>query len=194
MTDDEILREFRAADALLEGHFILSSGLRSPKYLQCARVLMDPARAARLAEALAQKIPPDLRSQIEAVVSPAMGGVIIGHEMGRALGRPAMFVERPQGTFELRRGFNLEPGTKVLMVEDVVTTGLSSREAIEAVRKTGADVIAEAALVDRSSGKVDLGIAFFPLIRIDVPTFGADALPPELAAIPPIKPGSRISA
>ena len=194
MTDDQILREFRAADALLEGHFILSSGLRSPKYLQCARVLMDPARAERLARATAEKIPAGLRSQIEAVVSPAMGGVIIGHEMGRALGKPAMFVERPQGTFELRRGFHLEPGTKVLMVEDVVTTGLSSREAIEAVRKAGGDVIAEAALVDRSSGKADLGIPFFPLIRIDVPTYEADALPPELESIPAMKPGSRAAA
>src|ERR1041384_3405843 len=108
MTEDEILAEFRAAEALLEGHFILSSGLRSPKYLQCARVLMDGARAERLARALAEKIPAELREQIEAVVSPAMCGVIIGHEMGRALGRPAMFVERPRGTFELRRGFHLD--------------------------------------------------------------------------------------
>jgi len=194
MTNDEILAEFRAADALLEGHFILSSGLRSPRYLQCARVLMDPARAERLATALAAKIPAELRERIEAVVSPAMGGVIIGHEMGRALGKPAMFVERPQGVFELRRGFHLDPGTKVLMVEDVVTTGLSSREAIEAVRKAGGDVIAEAALVDRSLGKADLGVPFVPLIRIDVPTYEADAVPPELAAIPAIKPGSRAAA
>ena len=194
MTDDEILSEFRAADALLEGHFILSSGLRSPRYLQCARVLMDGARAERLAQALAAKLPAELREQIEAVVSPAMGGVIIGHEMGRALGRPAMFVERPQGTFELRRGFRLDPGTRVLMVEDVVTTGLSSREAIDAVRAAGGDVVAEAALVDRSAGKADLGIPFFPLIRIDVPTYAADAVPPELAAIPAVKPGSRAAA
>jgi orotate phosphoribosyltransferase len=194
MTDEEILGEFRTAGALLEGHFILSSGLRSPKYLQCARVLMDPARAERLARALAAKIPTELRERIEAVVSPAMGGVIIGHEMGRALGRPAIFVERPQGTFELRRGFRLEPGTKVLMVEDVVTTGLSSREAIDAVRAAGGDVIAEAALVDRSSGKADLGIPFYPLIRIDVPTYEADAVPEDLAAIPAVKPGSRAAA
>ena len=194
MTDDEILAEFRAADALLEGHFILSSGLRSPRYLQCARVLMDPARAERLARALAAKLPPDVRAAIEVVVSPAMGGVIIGHEMGRALGRPAMFLERPQGVFELRRGFRLDPGTKVLMVEDVVTTGLSSREAIEAVREAGGEVVAEAALVDRSSGKADLGVPFYPLIRIDVPTYEADSLPPDLAAIPPIKPGSRAAA
>ena len=194
MSDEEILGEFRDADALLEGHFILSSGLRSAKYLQCARVLMDPARAERLAQALAAKIPADIRAQIDAVVSPAMGGVIIGHEMGRALGKPAMFLERPQGTFELRRGFHLDAGTKVLMVEDVVTTGLSSREAIEAVRRAGGDVLAEAALVDRSSGKADLGVPFVPLIRIDVPTYEADAVPPELAAIPAIKPGSRAAA
>lgn len=194
MTDDEILAEFRAADALLEGHFILSSGLRSPRYLQCARVLMNPARAERLARELAARLPAEVRDEIEAVVSPAMGGVIIGHEMGRALGKPAMFLERPQGVFELRRGFRLDPGTKVLMVEDVVTTGLSSREAIDAVRAAGGEVVAEAALVDRSSGKADLGVPFHPLVRIDVPTYEADAVPPELAAIPATKPGSRAAA
>ena len=194
MTDEEILAEFRAADALLDGHFILSSGLRSPRYLQCARVLMDAGRAERLARALAEKIPLEVRGQVEAVVSPAMGGVIIGHEMGRALGKPAMFVERPDGEFHLRRGFSLETGTKVLMVEDVVTTGLSSREAIAAVRDAGGDVIAEAALVDRSASQADLGVPFYALIRIDVPTYSAEDLPPELAAIPPTKPGSRAEA
>lgn len=194
MTDDEILQEFRDADALLEGHFILSSGLRSPRYLQCARLLMDPARAERMARALAAKLPAEIRERIEMVVSPAMGGIIIGHEMGRALGRPAMFLERPEGVFEFRRGFGLDPGTKVLMVEDVVTTGLSSREAIEAVRRAGGEVIAEAALVDRSSGKADLGVPFHPLIRIDVPAYRPDAVPPELAAIPAVKPGSRAAA
>jgi len=194
MTDDQILAEFRAADALLEGHFILSSGLRSPRYLQCARVLMEPARAARLATALAEKIPAEIRERIDVVVSPAMGGVIIGHEMGRALGKPAMFLERPQGTFELRRGFAIAPGARALMVEDVVTTGLSSREAIDAVRRAGGEVIAEAALVDRSSGNADLGVPFVPLIRIDVPTYEPDAVPDDLAAIPAIKPGSRAAA
>lgn len=191
MTEQEILAEFRAAEALLEGHFILSSGLRSSRYLQCARVLMEPARSERLARALAERIDPALRAQLQAVVSPAMGGVIIGHEMGRALGLPAMFVERPTGTFELRRGFRLDPGTRVLMVEDVVTTGLSSREAIRAITEAGGEVIAAAALVDRSNGSADLGVPFTPLIRLDVPTYEADALPPELAAIPAIKPGSR---
>lgn len=191
MTDEEVLAEFRAAGALLEGHFILSSGLRSPRYLQCARVLMSPARGARLAEALAEKLPEGVRGQIDAVVSPAMGGVIAGQEVARALDVDAMFLERPTGTFELRRGFRLAPGQKVLMMEDVVTTGLSSREAIAAIRAAGGEVVAAAALVDRSNGTADLGVPFYPLIRIDVPSYEADKLPPDLAAIPAIKPGSR---
>jgi orotate phosphoribosyltransferase len=194
MTDEEVLAEFRAADALLEGHFILSSGLRSPRYLQCARVLMNPHRAARLAEALAATIPGEIRDRLDAVVSPAMGGVIIGQEMGRALGIDAMFVERPGGTFELRRGFSLAPGARVLMVEDVVTTGLSSREAIKAIVAAGGEVIAAASLVDRSNGTVDLAVPFFPLIRLEVPTYDPDALPPELEAVPAVKPGSRAAA
>ncbi len=191
MTDDDVLAEFRSAEALLEGHFILSSGLRSSRYLQCARVLMDPARGARLAEALVARLPDDVRESIAVVVSPAMGGVIAGHEMARALGVSAMFLERPDGVFELRRGFRLEPGTKVLMMEDVVTTGLSSKEAIAAIARAGGETVAAAALVDRSNGSADLGVPFYPLIRLDVPTYAADALPPELASIPAIKPGSR---
>lgn len=194
MTEAEVLAEFRAAGALLEGHFILSSGLHSPRYLQCARVLMDPARAARLAEALAASLREDLRARIEIVVSPAMGGVIIGHEMGRALGVEALFVERPAGGFELRRGFRLAPGQRVLLVEDVVTTGLSSREAMKAIAEAGGEVIAAAALVDRSHGSADLGVPFFPLLRLDVPSYAADALPAELAALPAEKPGSRKAA
>lgn len=191
MTEDEVLAEFRTADALLEGHFILSSGLRSPRYLQCARVLMNPARAARLAEALAAKLPAAIRESIDIVLSPAMGGIIIGHEMGRALNRDAMFLERPDGVFGLRRGFAIPAGARALMVEDVVTTGLSSREAIAAAEAAGAAVIAEVALVDRSGGSVDLGVPFVSLVRIDVPTYDADALPSELASIPAVKPGSR---
>ena len=194
MTEDDVLAEFRAAEALLEGHFILSSGLRSSRYLQCARVLMDPARGARLSEALVASIPEELRAQIDIVVSPAMGGVIAGHEMGRALGVEAVFLERPDGVFELRRGFRLAPGQRVLMMEDVVTTGLSSREAIAAIGRAGGETIAAASLVDRSGGTADLGVPFFPLIRLDVPTYAADSLPPELAALPAIKPGSRAAA
>jgi orotate phosphoribosyltransferase len=191
MDASKVLDEFRDAGALLEGHFILSSGLRSPSYLQCARVLMDPDRAERLARALAAKLPPNVREAVDVVVSPAMGGVIIGHEMGRALGKRAMFVERPEGRFGLRRGFALEPGERVLLIEDVVTTGLSSREAIAAIEEAGGRVIGAASLVDRSGGTADLGVPYTSLIRLDVPTYDADALPPELAAIPAVKPGSR---
>ncbi|HZU65042.1 MAG TPA: orotate phosphoribosyltransferase [Novosphingobium sp.] len=191
MTEDEVLAEFRASQALLEGHFLLSSGRHSAHYLQCARVLMDPMRASRLAAAIAAKIPRELRKEITRVVSPAMGGIIIGHEMGRALGLEAMFVERPTGTFELRRGFALTPGDKVLMVEDVVTTGLSSREAIKAVEEAGGKVIAAASLVDRSGGTADLGVPFFPLIQLSFPTYAPDEVPESLAATPAIKPGSR---
>lgn len=191
MTDDDVLAEFRAAEALLEGHFILSSGLRSPRYLQCARVLMDPARAERLAQALAAKLPDTVKAEVTAVIAPAMGGLICGHELARALGVASMFVERPTGSFELRRGFRLEPEQKVLLMEDVVTTGLSSREAIAAVNAAGGQVVHAAALVDRSNGAADLGVPFTPLIRLAVPSYPADALPPELAAIPAVKPGSR---
>ena len=190
MTDADILAEFRAAEALLDGHFILSSGLRSARYLQCARVLMDPARAARLVAALVAKLPPAARA-VDAVVAPAMGGVIVGYEVARQLGVALMFVERPTGTFELRRGFALAPGATVLMVEDVVTTGLSSREAIAAIHAAGGTVVAAAGLVDRSDGSADVGVPLTSLLRLAVPSYAPDALPPELAALPAIKPGSR---
>jgi orotate phosphoribosyltransferase len=191
MTEDDILAEFRAANALLEGHFLLSSGRHSAYYLQCARVLMNAERAGRIAMAIAQKIPRELKTQIGAVVSPAMGGLIIGHEMGRALGVDAMFVERPEGIFGLRRGFEIEPGTKILLVEDVVTTGLSSREAIKAIEAEGGEVIAAASVVDRSAGSADLGVPFFPLLELNFPTYAPDEVPEELAATPAVKPGSR---
>jgi orotate phosphoribosyltransferase len=191
MTDDEVLAEFRASHALLEGHFRLSSGRHSAWYLQCARVLMNADRAGRLARAVVQKLPRELRARIDLVVSPAMGGLIIGHEVGRTLERDAIFLERPEGTFELRRGFAIEPGARVLMVEDVVTTGLSSREAMKAVAAAGGEVLAEVALVDRSGGTVDLGVPFYPLVEINFPTYAPDELPAELAARPVTKPGSR---
>ncbi len=190
MTDADILAEFRAADALLDGHFILSSGLRSARYLQCARVLMDPARAARLVGALVAKLPAAARA-VDAVIAPAMGGIVVGYEVARQLGVASMFVERPTGTFELRRGFALAPGATVLMVEDVVTTGLSSREAIRAIHAAGGNVVAAACLVDRSDGTADVGVPLTSLLRLAVPSYAADALPPELAALPAVKPGSR---
>lgn len=191
MTEDEVLSEFRASEALLEGHFLLSSGRHSAHYLQCARVLMNPDRAARLAVAAVQKIPREIRQQIAKVVSPAMGGVIIGQEIGRALGVDAMFVERPTGTFELRRGFTLNEGEKILLVEDVVTTGLSSREAIEAIAREGGEVIAAASLVDRSGGNAAFDVPFFPLVQLSFPTYAEDEVPANLAQIPVTKPGSR---
>ncbi|WP_454598876.1 orotate phosphoribosyltransferase [Qipengyuania sp. SM2507] len=191
MNDEHIIADFRSSEALLEGHFLLSSGRHSGHYLQCARVLMNPDRAARLARGLCQKLPRDIRSQVDLVVSPAMGGLIIGHEVGRCLEKDAIFLERPEGKFHLRRGFRIEPGQRVLMVEDVVTTGLSSREAIAAVGEEGGEVIAEVALVDRSNGEVDLGVPFFALLDIAFPTYAENELPEELAAIQITKPGSR---
>jgi orotate phosphoribosyltransferase len=191
MNLSEVMDEFRGCGALLEGHFKLSSGRHSGHYLQCARVLMNPARAGRIAEAVCAAIPAEVRAAVDIVVSPAMGGVIIGHEVGRVLGKDALFLERPEGMFHLRRGFALERGARVLMVEDVVTTGLSSREAIAAVAHEGGEVIAECAIIDRSSGTVELGVPFYPLVAFDFPTYAEDEVPAELARIPVTKPGSR---
>jgi orotate phosphoribosyltransferase len=191
VTEEEVLAEFRSCGALLEGHFRLSSGRHSGHYLQCARVLMNPARAARLAEAVVAGIPDEVRAAVDVVVSPAMGGIIIGHEVARALGTDALFLERPEGVFLLRRGFALAPGARVLMVEDVVTTGLSSREAIAAVAREGGEVIAECAIVDRSCGSVDLGVPFYPLVALDFPTYDETEIPAALAALEVTKPGSR---
>ena len=195
MTREQVLDEFRAAGALLEGHFILSSGLRSPRYLQCARVMMDPRRGERLCRALAAKIEAKLgKGAVDLVVSPAMGGVVVGYELARALGVPSMFTEREGGKFAFRRGFALERGARVIMAEDVITTGLSSRECIQCIEANGGKVVAASCLVDRSDGEVDLGVPLFALAGLKVPAYEADKLPPELAAIPASKPGSRTLA
>ena len=192
MTKDEVIEEFRQAGALLEGHFLLSSGLHSTAYLQCARVMMDARRGARLCAALTERIVERLGAgAIDAVVSPAMGGVVVGYEMGRQLSCPAIFTERVDGVFELRRGFEIPPRARVLMAEDIVTTGLSSRECIACIRELGGDVVAASCLIDRSDGKVEVGVPLFALVGMVVPAYEADKLPPELAAIPAIKPGSR---
>lgn len=187
----EVLDEFRAAGALLEGHFILSSGLHSPRYLQCARVLMDAARADRLCKSLAEQVRGGAHGQIDLVASPAMGGVVVGYEMGRQLGVPAIFFERVDGKLVLRRGFNIEKGSRVLMVEDIVTTGLSSRECIDGITAEGGVCIAAACLINRSGGKADVGVPLYALTSLNVPTYPADQLPPELANVPAMKPGSR---
>lgn len=191
MTGDEVLDEFRAAGALLEGHFILSSGLHSSRYLQCARVLMDPRRADRLCAALAGQVRALTAETIDLVASPAMGGVIVGYEMARQLGVPAVFFERVEGTLTLRRGFTIPPGARVLMVEDIVTTGLSSRECIAGIAGEGGVTVAAACLIDRSGGTAEIGVPLAALARLDIPTYPADRLPPELAAVPAVKPGSR---
>jgi orotate phosphoribosyltransferase len=191
MKQDDVLNEFRAAGALLEGHFVLSSGLHSSRYLQCARVLMDPARASRLCRALADQVQASGVGPIDLVVSPAMGGVVVGYEMARQLGVPSIFFERVDGKLELRRGFDISKGARVLMVEDIVTTGLSSRECISGIAEHGGVTVAAACLINRSGGKADVGVPLFALTELDVPTFAADALPPELATIPAYKPGSR---
>ena len=191
MNSDQVLDEFRDAEALLEGHFILSSGLHSRTYLQCARVLMDTKRAARLAEALVAKIKATAEGPIEAVVAPAMGGLIIGHEVARALGVDSMFLERVDGEFTLRRDFHLGDKPNVVMIEDIVTTGLSSREAIAAIGAHGGHVVGAGCLIDRSGGTADIGVNLSSLAAITVETFSADDVPEDLSDIPAVKPGSR---
>ena len=191
MTPEQVLNEFRKADALLEGHFKLSSGLHSRAYLQCARVLMQPKRAAKLAKALAMQIKANVKGDIDAVVAPAMGGLIIGHEVARALNVDSMFLERVDGEFTLRRGFTLENKPRVVMIEDIVTTGLSSREAIAAIRAQGGKVVGAGCLIDRSNGKAKIGVKLASLAKLNIETFDEDHIPTDLANVPAIKPGSR---
>ena len=190
MTDEQVLDEFRASDALLEGHFILSSGRHSSVFLQKMRVFQFPDRTERLCRALADKIRAKF-GQVDMIVSPAMGGIIPGYETARALGCPAVFVEREDGEFRLRRGFRIPENARVVMVEDIVTTGLSSRECLAAIREHSANLVGAACLIDRSNGRADIGVPLVALVRMDVPDYPADDLPPELAALPAEKPGSR---
>ena len=191
MTQNEVLDLFRQSGALLEGHFILSSGLRSPIFLQKAKVFMHPEKTEKLCRALAAKIREAGYGDVSQIVSPAVGGIIPGYETARHLGVPAIYTERVNGVFELRRGFELAPGEKVIVVEDIVSTGISIRECIEAIRKTGANVLAAACLIDRSAGEAEIGVPLVALTQYKVPAYPADALPPELAALPAVKPGSR---
>ena len=191
MDQERVLQHFRDAGALLEGHFVLSSGRHSSRYLQCARVMMDANRGGLLCAALAERVRSEINEPFDVVISPAMGGVVVGYEMGRQLGVPSMFVERVEGEFALRRGFSFEAGTRILVVEDIVTTGLSSRECIGTLQGMAGNVVAEACLIDRSAGTVDIGVPLVALAHLDVPSYEADAIPPELAAIPAEKPGSR---
>jgi len=190
MTRDDVLEIFRDAGAILEGHFILTSGLRSPIFLQKARVFMHADKTERLCRALAARIRQAVGEGIDYVVGPAVGGIIPAYETSRHLGVPAIWVEREAGVFRLRR-FEIAPGSRVVIVEDIVTTGLSIRETVECLRGIGAEVVAAACIIDRSAGKVDVGVPLVALAEYEVPAYPADALPPELAAIAPVKPGSR---
>ena len=191
MNKEDVIREFKEAGALLEGHFILSSGLHSSRYLQCALALSEPSRAQRLSASLGKKILENIKTKIDLVVSPAMGGLIIGHEIARYLDVPSIFLERVNGEFELRRGFSIKPGANCLLVEDIVTTGLSSNESIDVVKEYGGNIIGEACLIDRYSGKANLETQLISLTSIDIPTFDKNEIPESLKDIPAIKPGSR---
>jgi orotate phosphoribosyltransferase len=190
MTSDDVLAEFRTAGALREGHFVLSSGLHSPVFLQKNLVFMHPQRAERLCRALAGRIRERV-GEVDVVVSPAVGAIIPGYETARWLNVPALYVEREGGRFRFRRGFHLSPGQRVAMVEDIVTTGLSSRECIDAIREAGGEVVCAGCIVDRSGGRADVGVTLVALATLDVPAYPADQLPPDLAAIPIEDPGSR---
>jgi len=191
MDREEVLQYFRDADALLDGHFILSSGLHAARYLQCARVLMNPVVAAKLCRSLADKIRAIPGIDIDLVVSPAMGGVVVGYEMARQLGVSSIFTERVDGALTLRRGFDIPQGARILMAEDIVTTGLSSRECIKVITERGGNVVAASCLIDRSNGTADVGVPLVSLAGLEIPAYAADDLPPGLAAIPARKPGSR---
>ena len=191
MTTDDVLDVFREAGALLEGHFILSSGLRSPVFLQKAFIFKNPRLTEILCKALAEKVTASLDVVPDIIVAPAMGGVIPGYETARHLNRESIFTERVNGEFTLRRGFTLEAGQTVLMVEDIVTTGLSSRECIKSIEKTGAKVVAGACIFDRSGGEADIGVPLVSLAAKAFPAYEADNLPESLASLQAIKPGSR---
>lgn len=190
LSEADVIDAFRKAGAILEGHFILSSGLRSPVFIQKARVFMYPDLTEQLCHALAHKIDDADLGPIDLIVSPAVGGIVPGYETARQLGIPAIWVEREGGEFRLRR-FDMPKNARVLIVEDIVTTGLSGRETIAAVEALGAKVVACACLIDRSGGEAAMGVPLIALARYKVPAYPPDKIPPEMAAIPPVKPGSR---
>src|SRR5580700_6817705 len=190
LTPEQALDEFRDAGALLTGHFILSSGLHSPVFLQKMLVFQDPARTERLCRALAEKAH-EAFGAIDIVASPALGGIVPGYETARWLGAKAIFVEREGGVFKLRRGFAIPAGARVLMVEDIITTGLSS---LAALAEHPGMIVGAACLIDRSNGEADIGVKRVALATLDIPAYAPDALPPELAALPAVKPGSRALA
>jgi orotate phosphoribosyltransferase len=188
----DLLSLFKEREALLDGHFLLSSGLHSPRYLQCARVLMDPELATRLGRSLADALRPHLGGVAPlAIVAPALGGVLVAHEVARAFGCPGLFTEREDSRMTLRRGFRLEEAAPVIVVEDVITTGGSTREVMDVVRALGGRVLAVGSFVDRSGGGVELGVPRAWLLGLEVPAYPAEACPLCAAGSRPEKPGSR---
>ena len=190
MQTDDVLDVFRAAGALLEGHFILSSGRRSPVFLQKALVFSQPDKSEALCKALAAKLT-EAFGKIDVVAGPAVGGIIPGYELARHLGARAIFAERVEGKLAFRRGFSIEEGERVLIAEDIVTTGLSFRETVEALEDLPGETVGGACIIDRSNSNADVGCELVALARVDFPDYDADDLPAELRDIPAIKPGSR---
>jgi orotate phosphoribosyltransferase len=192
MSEKEVLNIYKSIGALLEGHFVLSSGLHSRLYLQSALIFSNTSIAESLCENLAKKINNiiDLEN-IDLIVSPAMGGVIVGYELSRHIKKPNIFAERKEGKFSIRRGFQINKGQKILVVEDIVTTGKSSLECFECIRELGGEVIAEAALINRGGDSVDLGVPLITLANLNIPNFNFNKLPEDLKNMPAIKPGSR---
>lgn len=185
---DDILDLFRGSGALLQGHFRLTSGLHSSGYLQCALVLQHPREAAICGAALADRVG---SLGVQVVLSPALGGIVIGQEVGRALGLRAIFAERQDGALALRRGFTLSPGEKVFVIEDVVTTGGSTKETIDVARAAGAEVVAAGSIIDRSGGQQRIDVPYHALAVVSLPTYEPDSCPLCLAGLPVVKPGSR---
>ncbi|MAU27713.1 MAG: orotate phosphoribosyltransferase [Pelagibacterales bacterium] len=192
MSEDEVLKIYKSIDALLEGHFILSSGLHSKMYLQSALVFSNTKIAELLCKSLSTKVKNliDIDS-IDLIVSPAMGGVIVGYELSRHLNKLNIFAERKDGVFSIRRGFKINEGQKVLVVEDIVTTGKSSLECFECINELGGEIVAEAALINRGGDSVNLGVPLITLANLDIPNYKPENLPEDLKNLPAIKPGSR---
>jgi len=194
MSENEVLSVYKSIGALLEGHFILSSGLHSRMYLQSALIFSNTSVAESLCKSLAQKLNSIINiNDIDLIVSPAMGGVIVGYELSRNLKKTNIFAERKDGKFSIRRGFEIKKGQKILVVEDIVTTGKSSLECFECIRELGGEVICEAALINRGGNSVDLGVPLVTLANLNIPNYDSNNLPEDLQKIPAIKPGSRPS-
>ena len=190
LSSEESLKILKETNAVIEGHFILSSGLHSSKYVQCAQLMSKPSQALKICESLAEKIKIEL-DEFDQILSPAMGGIIIGYELGKLLNKETIFSERVNGEFKLRRDFKIIKGSKVLIVEDVITTGKSRLECSNLVLSNNAIVAGYATIIDRSNGKSDIKNRIVSQVNLDIPTYKKDELPKELLSIPPIKPGSR---